>query len=344
VAKIPWRRAFSDAASEESFMRRLAAVLLFIAIELVLLPVTLLGAVWHWAKLTLTHRRMGSSSTASEVLLVRWILHTEGARQDDAARSLLLSLPAISPVALWMMTGPTLLAARLSGYRPPRMDYPPARPTMAVQIVPQRTDFFDRALRDHASTTRQLVILGAGWDTRAYNLPDGAGVSVFEVDTAEMVAVKRVALRDAGIEAAHVVFVGVDFNEEPWLDALEQHGFDPGLPTFFLWEGVVYYLEEEAVHATLETIGSLASGSVVAFDYASREMVEGSGSLAFRMGKRSLEAIGEPLRFGISTVPPARKQVADLLAAHGLELERYEAWGEESGDRMPFGGMVAAVS
>ncbi len=325
------------------------AVLLFIVIEVVLLPVTLLGAVWHWAKLMLTRRRLGSSSTAYEVLLVRWTLHATGAREDDACKRLLFALPAISPAALWLMTGPTLLAARLSGYRPPRLDYPPARPTMAVQIVPQRTDFFDRTLRDHAGAIRQLVILGAGWDTRAYNLPayslpEGAGVSVFEVDTPEMVALKQAALQDAGIDAAHVTFVGVDFNEEPWLEGLERQGFDPALPSFFLWEGVVYYLDDEAVHATLAAIGSLASGSIVAFDYASREMVEGAGSLAFRMGKKSLEAIGEPLRFGISTRPPAREQVADLLAAHGLKLERYEAWGDESGDRLPLGGMVAAVS
>ena len=324
-------------------MRKLASVLLFIAIEVLLLPFTLLGAAWHWTRLTRTNRRLGLSSTAYEVLLVRWTLHATGAREDDACRRLLFALPAISPAALWLMTGPTLLAARLSGYRPPRLDYPPARPTMAVQIIPQRTDFFDRALRDHAGAIRQLVILGAGWDTRAYNLPEGAGVSVFEVDTGEMVRRKRAALRNAGIDAAHVAFVGVDFNKEPWLERLERHGFDPAVPTFFLWEGVVYYLEDEAVHATLEAIGSLASGSVVAFDYASREMVEGPGSLAFRMGKRSLEAIGEPLRFGISTRPPARKQVAKLLEAHGLELERYEPWGEESAKRTPLGGMVAAV-
>ena len=272
-------------------MRRLAAVLLFIVIEVVLLPVTLLGAVWHWAKLMLTRRRLASSSTAYEVLLVRWTLHATGAREDNACKRLLFAL----------------LAARLSGYRPPRLDYPPARPTMAVQIIPQRTDFFDRTLRDHAGAIRQLVILGAGWDTRAYNLPEGAGVPVFEVDTPEMVALKRAALRDAGIDTAHVAFVGVDFNDEPWLEGLERHGFDPALPGFFLWEGVVYYLDDEAVHATLA-------------------------------------AIGEPLRFGISTRPPAREQVADLLAAHGLELERYEAWGDDSGDRLPLGGMVAAVS
>jgi methyltransferase (TIGR00027 family) len=326
-------------------MPKLAGVLLFIAIEVLLLPVTLIGAAWHWIRLSLVHRRLGTSSTASEVLLVRWTLHEVGVRQDDAARRLLFSLPAISPVALRMMTGPTLLAARLSGYRPPRLQYPPAQPTMIMQIVNQRTAFFDRAIRDHVGTIRQLVILGAGWDTRAYNLPEGSDVSVFEVDTAEMMAVKRAALREAGIDSAHVAFVRVDFNEEPWLDGLERNGFDPALPTFVLWEGVVYYLEEDAVHAALEVIGSrLASGSVVAFDYASREMVEGEGSPGFRLGVRSLQAVGEPLRFGISTRPPARKQVADLLAAHGLELERYEPWGEESSKRMPYGGMVAAVS
>jgi methyltransferase (TIGR00027 family) len=191
----------------------------------------------------------------------------------------------------------------------------------------------------------QLVILGAGWDTRAYNLPEGAGVPIFELDTAEMQMAKRAALRTAGIDTTQVTFLTVDFNKEPFMESLGQHGFDPEVPTFFLWEGVVHYLEEEVVHATLDAVSAQAArGSVIAFDYASREIVEGSGSPLFRLAVKSLQAMGETWRFGISTRPPARKQVADLLEAHGLELERYEAWGPESRKRTPFGGMAVAVS
>jgi O-methyltransferase involved in polyketide biosynthesis len=135
------------------------------------------------------------------------------------------------------------------------------------------------------------------------------------------------------------------FRKEPWLDTLKRHDFDPDLPTFFLWEGVIYYLEPEAVYATLDAASSQGTdGSAIAFDYLSQEMIEGRGSLFVRYSIKVLQATGEPLLFGISTDPPARQQVATLLEAHRLTLERYEPFGEESANKKPFGGLVMAVS
>jgi methyltransferase (TIGR00027 family) len=114
-----------------------------------------------------------------------------------------------------------------------------------------RTTFFDEAMLSYLDKVEQVVILGAGWDTRAYGLARREGVRVYEVDAVETQTQKRSSLEIAKIDSSHVIFAIVDFNKESWLDALLRIGFDPGKPTFVLSEGVTLYLEPEAVEATL---------------------------------------------------------------------------------------------
>jgi len=313
--------------------------LIFVIIEIILLPITLIGYVWYAVGMFPSSRRTGVSATAYKPLLVRWMMHEAGTRADEASKRVLIALPGISPLVLQMMMGPTFLAMRLADVKLSLIKYPPARPSTLMTALNHRTEFFDKALLDHLDSVKQVVILGAGWDTRAYNLPPGAEVRVFEVDTAEMQPIKRKALQNAGIDTTHVTFATADFNKEPWLETLKQHDFDPGLPTFFLWEGIIYYLETEAVHATLNAINSqCAGGSAIAFDYYSSEFIMRD------LAKTTRVIYGEPLQFGIPTDPPARQQVSNLLETHKLKLERYEPFGEESANKKPFGGLVVAVS
>lgn len=90
-----------------------------------------------------------------------------------------------------------------------------------------RTQFFDEAINKHLPELEQVVILGAGFDTRAYSLLQGKTVKVFEVDQEATQSQKLVALEGASIEHAGVTFVAADFNTESWLDRLIEHGFDP---------------------------------------------------------------------------------------------------------------------
>ena len=78
--------------------------------------------------------------------------------------------------------------------------------------------------------------------------------------------------------------------------------------------------------------------------YFSQEMIEGRGPLYLRFSIKLLQASGELWLFGISTDPPARQQVANLLEAHRLALERYEPFGEESANKKPLSGLVVSVS
>ncbi|WP_053057979.1 class I SAM-dependent methyltransferase [Rubrobacter aplysinae] len=326
-------------------MSRQGSLLVFAAIEIVLLPVIVVGVILFSVNFVLRLRESRTSATAYDPFFARYILHAQNKRRDEANKQLLYALPTVSPLAVNLMLGPTLLAMRTTGVTTNMYDYPVYSSSSIWGAFGHRTRFFDDALRDHLGEAEQVVILGAGWDTRSYNLVKGTDAQAFEVDAPETQTQKRESLAAANIDASDVVFAAADFNEESWLDALERVGFDPSKPTFVLWEGVTYYLEAEAVEATLKTVAEqLAPGSAIAFDYPARHIVEGNTSLIYRMATLAARLIGEPWTFGISTEAPAREQLAKFLERNGLRLAEYEPVGEVEGGERPHGGLAVAVN
>jgi methyltransferase (TIGR00027 family) len=153
---------------------------------------------------------------------------------------------------------------------------------------------------------RQVVILGAGLDTRAARLAS-SGVRFFEVDHPASQADKRARLArlaDYPIDAA--AYVACDFEQQDFLDVLVAAGFVPTAPSLFLWEGVTYYLPEAAVRATLSRIAKgAAPRSIVAFDYVRKRFVQGEMKDPKDHEARDRVAeMGEPLRFGTDDVLP----------------------------------------
>ena len=135
-------------------------------------------------------------------------------------------------------------------------------------------DYLQECLK---SGIAQLVILGAGLDSRAYRDERlHEMIKTFEVDhpATQASKIERVK-RIFGKTPPNVVYVPVDFNDET-LDKLLTCGFDPSLKTLFIWEGVTPYLHIESVDTTLKWVhANSASGSAIIFDY--QEM---SGRLA----------------------------------------------------------------
>src|SRR5262245_24132695 len=152
-----------------------------------------------------------------------------------------------------------------------------------------RIAFFDAAVERYLGDAGQFVILGAGFDSRAYRLPRGTAIRSFEVDAPQTQAVKRGMLAKAGIDASGVTFVAADFETEDWLAMLVAAGFRPEEPALFLWEGVTMYLDRDAVEDTLRKIAGTASGGVVAFDYFTTEALR-SGALYWRYGRMATRA------------------------------------------------------
>lgn len=323
------------------------ALLIFLMIEIVLLPVTTVGGILFIVDFLLKIRGTSFSMTAYDPLFARWMLNALGKRQDEACKQLLYALPGASALTVGMMMGPTLLAMRLTELTIEMYDYPVYSSASLWGALGHRTRFFDDAMRDHLNQVEQVVILGAGWDTRAYSLIKQADVDVhvFEVDTVQTQTQKRKSLVMAKIDSSAVTFTTADFNKESWLSALKRVDFDPAKPTFVLWEGVTYYLDAEAVAATLQTLATqLAKGSAIAFDYAGKHIIEGDTTLIYRLAVASVRMIGEPWIFGISTKAPAKEQLTTFLAQNGLMLAKYEPIGNVDKGQQPHGGLVVAVN
>lgn len=302
-------------------------LVVFILIELLLYPFSMIGVILFMTVIVIFNRPRGISGTAYEPLMNRVIYHELGSRSDPAAVQLGAALPATHPLIWLLMMGPTRLAIRLSGYCPQVFSFPPESPPKLTAMMTVRTAFMDTTLEEALDDVGQLVILGAGWDTRAYGLPAGWSGRVFEVDAPATQEAKRTALARAGIDASHVTFVAVDFNRTTWLEALSARGFDPAVPTYLLWEGVTMYLDESALVDTLKTAATLAPGSRIAFDYFPAEMIRGEKPHRL-VGKVLPFAMwltyGERLVSGIPMQPEPRQAVADYVAASGLALNRFE--------------------
>jgi methyltransferase (TIGR00027 family) len=200
-----------------------------------------------------------------------------------------------------------------------------------------RTLYIDRIIRRAVGDMDQFVLLGAGYDTRAYGEPKQDGLAIFELDRARTQELKVASLGKAGIDAARVTFVPVDFSRDDAFKQLRAAGYDPTKKTLFLWEGVTLYLAEEDVRRTLRDIREhAASGSVVVADfYAERFIRMGSGSLA----KKTLAYTDETLGFGLPLATDYERNLQRFVSGEGLTVGETIFMGR-SGKKGPF--MVVA--
>jgi methyltransferase (TIGR00027 family) len=321
-------------------MRAIVTASIFRMIQVAWSPLAVIGYVLFVARLITFSRTSRVSSTTLASLYTRWMQHGLGTRLDEPCVRLMTALPNVSGPALRLTTGGTLLAHRLTGWVPRIYRYPyEGDPPMAHQPA-YRTTFFDTALARHLGSVGQLVVLGAGWDTRSYRMP--AALHCFEVDTPPTQEAKRRMLRRVGLDTTRITFVPADLMTDDWLDRLVRAGFDPGRPAFFLWEAVTMYLDREAVERTLRRIAGTSIGSAVAFDYLSAEHVE-ARSLFMTYVRAFLRVTGEPWRFGLEGGAPSRRHADALVRSCGLSLEDHRSIGRETDRRPAQGGFVVAI-
>ncbi|NUP29223.1 MAG: SAM-dependent methyltransferase, partial [Nocardia sp.] len=141
--------------------------------------------------------------------------------------------------------------------------------------LPIRTRFFDDYLRAATDTVRQVVIVAAGLDTRAFRLPAAPEVTVYELDTPDMLAFQQRELdaRGARPSSGRRVAVAVDLRED-WGSPLDSAGFDPDAPAAWLVEGLVSYLSPGDNDRLLAGIsGRSVSGSRLSIEYLHRDTV-----------------------------------------------------------------------
>jgi methyltransferase (TIGR00027 family) len=179
-------------------------------------------------------------------------------------------------------------------------------PQMELWIA-LRTAYLDDHVRFWTERgVAQVVLLGAGFDTRAARLAR-PGVRFFEVDHPATQAEKRQRLAALpGYPVDAVQFAACDFERDDFVERLGAAGFDAAAPALVLWEGVVPYLTEPAVRATARRVATgLHPRTVLLFDLLGRRMAEGQTRRAQDLEARDYVGnLGEPFRFGSNDILP----------------------------------------
>lgn len=196
-------------------------------------------------------------------------------------------------------------------------------PTGIHEYVLARTKAFDEAFVDALERGfPQVVMLGAGMDTRAFRFQEKNGdTTIFDLDIHATQRYKRKVLkRKKIVSPAELVFAPIDFNKQHLADVLPEAGYRDGQQTLFLWEGVTMYLEAGAVDGTLAFIhNSAAKGSIVVFDYVRASVLRYEDSLYGEKEIRgTVSRAQEGWIFGIED-----GAIEEFLSARGFKLHSH---------------------
>ncbi len=202
----------------------------------------------------LTRRRsvrvwsLTKSEVATTALFVAAVRARENERSDPLFRDELSSLLAGQEGLAWLARSevdPT------SNYHRDSFPY-----------LEVRTRYFDdwalQAVRE--CEAKQLVLLGAGMDTRAFRLPWPEAFRFWEVDTPELFALKEARLQSAGVRlSCDRIVVEADLTSAGWVGSLLDAGFKKKSPSVWLAEGLFQYLTATDVRQILQGAASVAS-------------------------------------------------------------------------------------
>jgi methyltransferase (TIGR00027 family) len=178
-------------------------------------------------------------------------------------------------------------------------------------------DVFRRALAEHFD---QVLIFGAGFDTRALRFRDQAeNARIFELDVPSTQKAKIAQYQKRALAIpSNLTFIPIDFDKESLRSKLGASGFSKGLRTLFVLEGLLMYLQPQSVDATLRAIQEYAGDrSWVVFDYVYASVLRNE-NLYYGEAEvlTSVSRAGEGWHFGIE-----RGGVEPFLATYGLRLQ-----------------------
>lgn len=211
-----------------------------------------------------------------------------------------------------------------------RMEPVPGFGGPALYVI-VRTRFFDDVLlyACRGAGVRQVVLVAAGMDARAFRLDWPSGTRLYELDRPEVLHAKGEVLARVGAKpACERRTIGVDLSHSSWSEALSEAGYRAREPSVWLMEGLLFYLGETAVRDLLGISGTLAGrGSLLGLDLVNRYLLN---SPATRPLLEAFARRGATGRFGAN-------DPEGLLAEHGWAAEATQAgeWGANYG-RWPY--------
>ncbi len=191
----------------------------------------------------------------------------------------------------------------------------------AFYYVNARTHHMDSLMiKSLKAGFRQVVIRGAGFDSRAYRFHEAyPDVRFFEIDLPATSADKQHRVETLiGQKPDWFTFVPIDFNTQTLDEVLGKAGLVADQQTFYIWEGVTYFISQSGVDNTLDFIAEKsAPGSRIIFDYMLEDVVQGFDYSPYgaRKAVNFVALMGEPYMFGITP-----KHLEPFINLHGLRL------------------------
>lgn len=142
-----------------------------------------------------------------------------------------------------------------------------------------RTRFFDDFLL--AKQASQVVILASGMDTRAFRLPWSANTTVYELDQPEVLSYKDAVLKDIPPTCQRYA-IAADLTQ-PWSHLLLAQGYRADVPSVWLIEGLLMYLNAAQVATLLTTVSQLtATGSWLGLDVINTTAIQSAADSGFQ--------------------------------------------------------------
>jgi len=187
--------------------------------------------------------------------------------------------------------------------------------------VVARTRFIDEIVLQYAGKgLAQIVILGAGYDSRAYRIlgiPEN--ITVFELDHSATQQIKMEKVVDIlGKRPMYVKYVPIDFIKGDLKNGLQENGYHRTKQTLFIMEGLIFYLPAETLDRILEFVAKYSGPkSAIVFDYLPPSVISGTSDRPEGIhSRKDLQDYGEPYRLGLES-----HELAAFLAQRGFELK-----------------------
>ena len=200
--------------------------------------------------------------------------------------------------------------------------FPPVK-----DLVKIRTKYFDDMLEQHLlSGFRQVVILGAGLDTRAVR-KRSAGVTYFEIDDGATLQAKQACYEEQGFDV-DLRFIPGNYVTDGLIELLERHNFDFDLPTYFIWEGNTMYLPLDRAKQVLTELRNHVTRFRVSFDYMAESVIsKTTGDPGITSLVESFASMGAPWLSGIRDVQSLAQELGLSLIENFRTAELHQVYG-----------------
>ena len=298
---------------------KIIAFVVYLFLQVAFIPLAIIGVILTGYRQIAVSKQLGVSQTAIEVINGRWTMHIFGIRHDPASAELIHVLPNTSAMGLWLMLFPLWVQTKISG----QLSFYPRTPQPGdekiLDLVVARTLYFDNIIDRVITDVDQFVLMGAGYDTRAYGKFVETDFVTFELDQPIVQAHKREMLAKTNIDSSNVRFVPVDFTTDDLILKLTEKGFDASKRTLFLWEGVTLYLSAREIDQTLRFLkDKVGANSALLVDLYSDRMF----SLVNKSGQgKVLELTDEGLGFGLPFDTNWQQVLRDFVEPKSMKVE-----------------------